>query len=119
MPGSMRTNRKTKGIFRVGNPMGMGMREYGHGMKSVKAYKLIAEKAEKIKSFEDKGSLYVEDGDGRRYAVTMGDGRTIDVEFYDYFDQSGEGSDRMIDVIVEGALEYSDSYNADSAKDIR
>src|SRR5713101_7574187 len=49
---SMRTNRKTKGIFRVGNPMKMGMTEYGRGMKSVKAYKLIVEKAEKIKSFD-------------------------------------------------------------------
>ncbi len=64
----------------------------------------------------------------------MGDGRTIEVQFYDYLDTSdpgmfgetgeeGEpedlGTPRMIDVIVEGALEYSDSYNADDATDVR
>lgn len=122
---SYRTNRKTKGTFRVRNPGQMGMAEYGRGMKSVKAYQLIKEKAEKIKSFEHDRSLYVDDGDADQYKVTFGDGRTIEVQFYDYFPQDGgygedeEGSnDRSIDVIVEGALEYSDSYNPDSKRDV-
>jgi len=100
----------------------MGTAEYGRGMKSVKGYKLIAEKAEKIKSIEWIGAPYVEDGDGARYNVTMGDGSKHEVEFYDYFDhesgmdESQEGEEvpqenRIIDVIWDGAVDYSDSYD--------
>jgi len=123
---SMRTNRKTKGIFRVGNPSGMGMTEYGRGMKSVKGYKLIAEKAERIDKIEYAGAPYVEDGDSARYIVTMGDGRKQEVEFYDFLDQYGgemddenEGKEiRMIQVVWDGAVDYDDSYDADSRRDV-
>ena len=119
---SMRTNRKTKGTFKVGNPMDMGTVEYGRGMKSVKGYKLIQEKAEKIVKFEQIGSPYVEDGDGALYKVTMGDGRTAEVEFSDALDNSeGPFEDEDLDedaeyrnvyVVWDGAVDFAEDYNA-------
>jgi hypothetical protein len=129
---SVRTRRGDRGpnrrTFRVGNPMKLDLPEYGRGMKSTKAYKLIKEKAERIDKIEPAGSVYVEDGEGSRYIVTFGDGRKAEVEFTDVADyeagtiEEGTGSEiepRNVQVVFDGAVDFFEGYDAADPKSIK
>jgi hypothetical protein len=119
---SYRTNRKNGGVFKAGRPL------------PPPVGKVIASSPE-IVSYIDGGSVYVEDGSGNRYIVKYADGHTVDVEFTDAFDAEASEIDEQeeeqaedvearepekiynIRVVWDGAVDFSESYNAEDVSD--
>lgn len=103
---SYRTNRKTRGVFKLGSK---DARQPTEG-------KIIKGDPEII-GFEDAGSIYVEDGSGERYTVKYADGSTAEVEFYDAFDPDSSDENTQsynMTVVWDGAVDFSESYDANS-----
>src|SRR5438046_10745839 len=68
------------------------MTEFRTNRKTRKRFPIVGKvisREPSIVSFEDAGSIYVEDGSGQRYVVKYSDGHTAEVEFSDAFDPEG------------------------------
>ncbi len=108
---SFKTNRKSRKVFPV--PVG----------------KVVASEPS-IVSFEDAGSIYVQDRSGQRYVVKYSDGHTAEVEFSDAFDPEGSEISEQeqehaedveqrepvqnysIRVVWDGAVDFQESYDS-------
>ncbi len=119
---AFRTNRRKGGIFKAGRPLPLPVGK-------------IIPNAPEIVSFEDAGSVPVEDGSGQRYIVRYADSHSAEVEFTDAFDpESSEESEgeaewaedveerepRMmysIRVVWDGAVDFHESYDANDEDD--
>ena len=76
------------------------MTEFRTNRKTRKRFPIVGKvisREPSIVSFEDAGSIYVEDGSGQRYVVKYSDGHTAEVEFSDAFDaESSEVSEEEV-----------------------
>jgi len=107
---SYRTNRKTRGVFKVGSKT----------RESPSAGTIIRDSPE-IVGFDYMKSVYVEDGSGSLYAVRRADGSTSEVEMSDALDtEAGDEGDegmnedheyRNIRVVWDGAVDFEEGYD--------
>src|SRR5439155_16886440 len=109
------------------------MTEFRTNRKTRKRFPVVGKvisREPSIVSFEDAGSIYVEDGSGHRYSVKCSDGHTVEVEFSDAFDSdSSEMSEQEVEqaedvearepvqnysvrVTWDGAIDFEESYNS-------